>query len=174
MATQGRSRWQDDTDDTQLEAQRKAQKEAKKRAKAEKQQRADILQQHDEETIINGDQEPAIKRRKLSPAPQLDVGVQQSSTQGLLHFSAPSWGPCRNVDNFEKLNSIEEGSYGWVSRARELATGEVVALKKLKLDNSGDGFPITGLREIQTLRASRHQNIIALKEVVVGGDDLRE
>ena len=174
MASRGRSRWQDDTDDKQLEAQRKAQKEAKKRAKAEKQRRADSLQQQDEETVINGDKEPVKKRRKLSPAPQDNVSAQHSSTQNLLHFSAPSWGPCRNVDNFEKLNNIEEGSYGWVSRARELATGEVVALKKLKLDNSGDGFPITGLREIQTLRASRHQNVIALNEVVVGGDDLRE
>jgi cell division cycle 2-like protein len=77
------------------------------------------------------------------------------------------------VDNFEKLNHIEEGSYGWVSRARETATGEIVALKKLKMDNSNDGFPVTGLREIQTLMDSRHEHIVKLREVVMG-DTMKE
>lgn len=72
------------------------------------------------------------------------------------------------MDNFEKLNHIEEGSYGWVSRAKEVSTGEVVALKKLKMENSNDGFPVTGLREIQTLMASSHINIVKLREVVMG------
>ena len=43
-----------------------------------------------------------------------------------------------------------------------------MALKKLKMDNAIDGFPVTGLREIQTLMASRHENIVALREVVMG------
>jgi hypothetical protein len=30
------------------------------------------------------------------------------------------------VDNFERLNHIEEGSYGWVSRAKDISTGEIV------------------------------------------------
>ena len=72
------------------------------------------------------------------------------------------------MDNFEKLNHIEEGSYGWVSRARENATGEVVALKKLKMEPANDGFPVTGLREIQTLMACHHEGIVGLREVVMG------
>jgi cell division cycle 2-like protein len=72
------------------------------------------------------------------------------------------------VDNFERLNHIEEGSYGWVSRARDITTGEVVALKKLKMENSPDGFPVTGLREIQMLLEARHTNIVYLREVVMG------
>ncbi len=46
---------------------------------------------------------------------------------------------------------IDEGSYGVVYRARDRATGEIVALKKFKGDNLKEGFPITALREISTL-----------------------
>lgn len=182
MASQTKSRWADDEEDAALEAQRKREKELKKQAKAEKQrkleeqeglrqQNADaantstngVLPDHDS---LNGDNERPTKRRRLSPEPERPANELPPAR--LLRFPAPEWGPCRHVDNFEKLNHIEEGSYGWVSRAREVATGEVVALKKLKMDNANDGFPVTGLREIQTLMASRHQNIVALREVVMG------
>ena len=176
MASKGKSRWADDEEDAALEAQRKAEKEAKKRAKAEKQRQLQAAQERKsaqsvtstEKTILdghslNGDTGPPVKRRKLSPSPS--VG---SSAPRLLRFPAPSWGPCRHVDNFEKLNHIEEGSYGWVSRAKEVATGEVVALKKLKMEPANDGFPVTGLREIQTLMACRHEGIVGLREIVMG------
>jgi len=48
------------------------------------------------------------------------------------------------------------------------STGEIVALKKLKLEREADGFPITSLREIQTLMVSKHPNVVNLREVVVG------
>ncbi|KAH8500393.1 hypothetical protein H0E87_015593 [Populus deltoides] len=38
---------------------------------------------------------------------------------------------CRSVDEFERLNKIDEGTCGVVYRAREKKTGEIVALKKL-------------------------------------------
>jgi len=73
------------------------------------------------------------------------------------------------VSNFERLNHIEEGSYGFVSRARDITTGEVVALKKLKMDGSEqNGFPVTGLREIQCLMAAKHRHVVDLREIVVG------
>jgi cell division cycle 2-like protein len=46
---------------------------------------------------------------------------------------------------------IEEGTYGVVYRAREKRTGEIVALKRLKMEKEKEGFPITSLREINTL-----------------------
>lgn len=46
--------------------------------------------------------------------------------------------------------------------------GRHCSSEKLKMDNANDGFPVTGLREIQTLMASRHENIVALREVVMG------
>lgn len=46
---------------------------------------------------------------------------------------------------------IEEGTYGVVYRAKEKRTGEIVALKRLKMEKEKEGFPITSLREINTL-----------------------
>ncbi|PKI82399.1 cyclin-dependent kinase [Malassezia vespertilionis] len=75
---------------------------------------------------------------------------------------------CESVVKYERLNHIEEGSYGVVSRARNKETGEVVALKQLKLDKEKHGFPITSLREIHALMEARHPHIVQLKELVVG------
>ncbi|KDN44386.1 Pkinase-domain-containing protein [Tilletiaria anomala UBC 951] len=75
---------------------------------------------------------------------------------------------CRSVYVYERLNHIEEGSYGVVFRAREKETGEIVALKKLKMDKEKNGFPITSLREIRTLMEARHPNVVQVKEIVVG------
>jgi len=74
----------------------------------------------------------------------------------------------RSVYSYEKLNSIEEGSYGVVFRARDKQTGDIVALKKLKLDEEKYGFPITALREINALMLCRHDNVVGIREVVVG------
>ena len=74
------------------------------------------------------------------------------------------------MEDYDKLNDIEEGAYGWVSRAKDSRTGKVVALKRLKMENANDGVPVTGLREIQTLMDCDHENIVRLREVVVGED----
>jgi cell division cycle 2-like protein len=72
----------------------------------------------------------------------------------------------RNVDEFEKLHRIEEGAYGVVYKARDKKTGEIVALKKLKLENEKDGFPVTSIREIHTLKLCSHPNIVKVTEIV--------
>ena len=53
-------------------------------------------------------------------------------------------------------------------KAREIDTGEIVALKKVRTDNDREkeGFPITAVREIKILRQLQHPNIINLKEIV--------
>lgn len=75
---------------------------------------------------------------------------------------------CRSVENYEKLNRLAEGSYGVVYRARDRGTGEIVALKKLKLDQERNGFPITSLREVYTLLLAKHPHIVNVREIVVG------
>ncbi|XP_039186821.1 cyclin-dependent kinase 10 isoform X2 [Crotalus tigris] len=77
-------------------------------------------------------------------------------------------GRCRSVKEFEKLNRIGEGTYGIVYRARDTQTGEIVALKKVRMDKEKDGIPISSLREITLLLKLQHPNIVELKEVVVG------
>ncbi|OJT09453.1 Cyclin-dependent kinase G-2 [Trametes pubescens] len=76
--------------------------------------------------------------------------------------------PSRSVYCYERLNAIEEGSYGVVFRARDKQTGDIVALKKLKLDEEKHGFPITALREVNALMVCRHENVVGIREVVVG------
>lgn len=80
----------------------------------------------------------------------------------------PSIQPSRSVYCYERLNQIEEGSYGVVFRARDKETGDIVALKKLKLDEEKHGFPITALREINALMSCHHDNVVRIREVVVG------
>ena len=78
---------------------------------------------------------------------------------------------CRSVyDTYEQISHISEGSYGVVWKARDLFTNEIVALKQVKLDdeNKDDGFPIAALREINVLLALSHDNIVSVREMVVG------
>ncbi|PSR84780.1 Cyclin-dependent kinase [Actinidia chinensis var. chinensis] len=77
---------------------------------------------------------------------------------------------CRTVDDFERLNRIDEGTYGVVYRARDVETGEIVALKKVKMEKEREGFPLTSLREINILLSFHHPSIVDVKEVVVGRD----
>ncbi|CAE6536170.1 unnamed protein product [Rhizoctonia solani] len=76
--------------------------------------------------------------------------------------------PCRSVYCYERLNHIEEGTYGVVFRARDKETGEIVALKKLKLDEEKNGFPITSLREVMALMVCKHEHVVGVREIVVG------
>eukprot|EP00118_Oscarella_pearsei_P009582 m.55817 g.55817 ORF g.55817 m.55817 type:complete len:402 (+) comp34503_c0_seq3:81-1286(+) len=77
-------------------------------------------------------------------------------------------GACRGVNDFDKLNRIGEGTYGVVYRARDTKTGEIVALKRVRMEKERDGLPISSLREIMLLLKLRHTNVVELTEVVVG------
>ena len=44
--------------------------------------------------------------------------------------------------------------------------GNLVALKKVRLENEKEGFPITAVREIKILRQLNHPNIVNLTEIV--------
>ncbi|XP_042501966.1 cyclin-dependent kinase G-2-like [Macadamia integrifolia] len=77
---------------------------------------------------------------------------------------------CRSVDVFEWLNKIDEGTYGVVYRAKDKKTGDIVALKKVKMEKEREGFPLTSLREINILLSFHHSSIVDVKEVVVGSN----
>ncbi|CAI9785094.1 unnamed protein product [Fraxinus pennsylvanica] len=77
---------------------------------------------------------------------------------------------CRSVDEFERMNKINEGTYGIVYRARDKKSGEIVALKKVKMEKEREGFPLTSLREINILLSFQHPSAVDVKEVVVGSN----
>jgi len=109
-------------------------------------------------------------QRSASPPPQSPKAVSRPlhSVYVPPRTHHPFIQPSRSVYCYERLNQIEEGSYGIVFRARDKQTGEIVALKKLKLDEEKNGFPITALREIYALMSCRHENVVGIREVVVG------
>jgi cyclin-dependent kinase 12/13 len=78
----------------------------------------------------------------------------------------PEWGRRCMEDAYEIIKQVGEGMYGYVYKARELATGQLVALKKVKMEAEKEGFPQTALREIKLLRRLNHKNVVHLKEVV--------
>ena len=53
-----------------------------------------------------------------------------------------------------------------VYRAKNKETGEVVALKRVRMDNEKEGFPITAIREIKILKVLNHKNVVRLQEIV--------
>lgn len=52
-----------------------------------------------------------------------------------------------------------------------LCKGELVALKKVRLDNEKEGFPITAIREIKILRQLNHSSVVNMKEIVTDKQD---
>ncbi len=191
MASAAKSRWADTEEDAAFEAKRRKEKEEKKRLRAAEKARkaaaADEAVKNDTAAAAahHGDEDGArpSKRQRVTPdrddARQArddrdDRNEQPRDTQpregNLLRLTDCALAePCRSVERYDKLNDIEEGAYGWVARAKDRATGEVVALKRLKLDAADrSGVPVTGLREIQLLKDCAHRNVVQLREVVVG------
>lgn len=131
------------------------------------------LEDDDEEEQVRKVEKKPSKQRKKSPSPR-PVKESKAVRQVIMRTERPApkaypyLKECRHVDCFERLNHIEEGSYGIVFRARDKESDEVVALKKLKLNPENNGFPVTSLREIHALMIIKHPNIVNVREIVMG------
>jgi len=71
------------------------------------------------------------------------------------------------MQDYVKIEKIGEGTYGLVFKGKHRATGEIVAMKKIKLESEDEGVPSTAIREISLLRELVHPNIVTLKEVIM-------
>ncbi|NWV67106.1 CDK3 kinase, partial [Malurus elegans] len=69
-------------------------------------------------------------------------------------------------ESFQKVEKIGEGTYGVVYKARNKRTGQLVALKKIRLDTESEGVPSTAIREISLLKELKHPNIVRLLDVI--------
>ncbi|CAN1200621.1 Cyclin-dependent kinase B1-2 [Linum perenne] len=56
------------------------------------------------------------------------------------------------MEKYEKLEKVGEGTYGKVYKAKDKATGQLVALKKTRLEMDEEGIPPTALREVSLLQ----------------------
>ncbi|KAG9085352.1 Cyclin-dependent kinase catalytic subunit [Ceratobasidium sp. 370] len=67
----------------------------------------------------------------------------------------------RIMDNYAKLEKVGEGTYGVVYKARDINTGRIVALKKIRLEAEDEGVPSTAIREISLLKELKDDNVVA-------------
>ncbi|CAD5224370.1 unnamed protein product [Bursaphelenchus okinawaensis] len=77
----------------------------------------------------------------------------------------PNWGRM-TLSDYDIEVQVGEGTYGQVYKARKGRNGRLVALKKVRLENEKDGFPITAVREIKLLRKLNHENIVKLLDII--------
>ncbi len=70
------------------------------------------------------------------------------------------------TSRYHKIAKLGEGTYGVVFKAKDMKTQEIVAIKKVKLENESEGVPSTAIREISLLKELSHPNVIKLKDVL--------
>nr|XP_043608689.1 probable serine/threonine-protein kinase At1g54610 [Erigeron canadensis] len=75
------------------------------------------------------------------------------------------WTP-RRANTFEKIDKIGQGTYSNVYKAKDLITGKIVALKKVRFDNLEPESVKFMAREILILKKLNHPNIIKLEGLV--------
>ncbi|XP_028397423.1 cyclin-dependent-like kinase 5 [Dendronephthya gigantea] len=71
------------------------------------------------------------------------------------------------MQKYEKLEKIGEGTYGTVFKAKNKETHEIVALKRVRLDDDDEGVPSSALREICLLKELKHKNIVRLYDIMI-------
>nr|CAD2198881.1 unnamed protein product [Meloidogyne enterolobii] len=72
-------------------------------------------------------------------------------------------------NKYEKIKHLGEGQFANVYQAKDLYTGKIVAIKKIKLGSrheARDGINRTAIREIKLLTELYHDNVIALLDVI--------
>ena len=122
----------------------------------------------------NDDEKPKTPNPPTKKSPGEKQATSKADT-ATAHQQLPTHNPllkgCRSVyDTYEQINRVSEGTYGVVWKARDLATNEIVALKQIKFDPdlTKEGFPVTALRECSVLLAMSHENVVTVREMVVG------
>ena len=85
--------------------------------------------------------------------------------------SGANGGRDRLLARYRTERKIGEGAFGAVFRARDLQTGELVAVKRVRLRDTRN-LPVNALRELSVLRRLEHPNVLALLDVRTDGASL--
>lgn len=79
--------------------------------------------------------------------------------------------PFGQLDAYEKLEQLGEGSYATVFKGVCSANKKVVALKEIRLQEE-EGAPFTAIREASLLKQLKHANIVTLHDIIHTKDTL--
>ncbi|KAF9607340.1 hypothetical protein IFM89_033928 [Coptis chinensis] len=118
------------------------------------------------------------KKKTLTQKPK--VNLLSSSHHSFIKTQQQGWPPWlsavageaiqgwipRRADTFEKLSKIGQGTYSNVYKARDLISGKIVALKKVRFDNLEPESVKFMAREILVLRRLDHPNVVKLEGLV--------
>lgn len=123
-----------------------------------------------EESLISSNSKPSkkanfsIKFGRLNEGEHLAAGWPVWLT-AVASEAIEGWMPLKS-DAFQRLEKIGQGTYSSVYRARDVETGKMVALKKVKFDNFQPESVGFMAREITVLRKLDHPNIMKLLGIV--------
>ena len=122
---------------------------------------------------ISGSRSTLPQARRVGRAGGGPPPLFKAKTKAAPAFAGPAW-TTGCVDLYEKVEKVGQGTYGEVFKAKEKATGKIVALKKVLMEYEKEGFPITTIREIKILRQLDHTNIVCLQGIVADAKDAAE
>ncbi|KAE8623602.1 hypothetical protein XENTR_v10005672 [Xenopus tropicalis] len=69
------------------------------------------------------------------------------------------------LETYIKLDKLGEGTYATVFKGRSKLTGNLVALKEIRLEHE-EGAPCTAIREVSLLKNLKHSNIVTLHDII--------
>ena len=150
----------------------KSKTELKENKEIDNNNKNDKMNVEEEKVLKNITNENEIEETKKEKQNQLDIKkeIYRSRLTSLKESS------CRNLNNYKIIEDhIGEGTFGMVFKAEYV--GDItfaeknripkkVALKKIKMEDSKEGFPITALREIMLMKKCHHENILEILEIV--------
>ncbi|KAL9447551.1 hypothetical protein AB3S75_015091 [Citrus x aurantiifolia] len=129
-----------------------------------------------EEKVVDGEKKPRGERKRSKSNPRLSNLPKHLRGEQVAAGWPPwltavcgevlnGWIP-RRADSFEKIDKIGQGTYSNVYKAKDMLTGKIVALKKVRFDNLEPESVKFMAREILILRRLDHPNVIKLEGLV--------
>lgn len=113
-----RSKWESDPAADEAAARQKAHDRKRRKAQALREEHQQQQSQRSQSPSTSAAQSPV-------PSTSKQTLLESVEKQPPSRHALPSLAGCRSVYCYERLNHIEEGSYGVVSRAREKDTGDM-------------------------------------------------